>query len=130
MNDINSPDIPDKKRDEVEKTIDESAMADSTDSSGMQAGTGTTSIPDTYRKVELPSGKEPIKVGSGTIVSILGTGGMAKVYKIWNEKLEVYRAVKILLPSGGKELTKRFETEAKITAKLHHPNNFGMTTCV
>ncbi len=69
----------------------------------------------------LPSGNEPIPLGSGTIVSVIGSGGMAKVYKIWNEKLEVFRAVKILIP-GQTELKKRFDTEAKITAKLHHPN--------
>jgi serine/threonine protein kinase len=70
----------------------------------------------------LPSGNEPIPLGSGTVVSLLGTGGMARVYKIWNEKLEVFRAVKILLPTQQKDLKNRFETEAKITAKLHHPN--------
>jgi serine/threonine protein kinase len=47
---------------------------------------------------------------------------MAKIYKIWNEKLEVHRAIKIVLPSHQAELVQRFETEAKITAKLHHPN--------
>lgn len=70
----------------------------------------------------LPSGKEPIQLGSGTIVGLLGTGGMAKVYKIWNEKLEVFRAVKILFPTQQADLKNRFETEGKITAKLHHPN--------
>lgn len=70
----------------------------------------------------LPSGNEPIPLGSGTVVGLLGTGGMAKVYKIWNEKLEVFRAVKILLPTQQVDLKNRFETEAKITAKLHHPN--------
>ena len=70
----------------------------------------------------LPSGKEPIPLGSGIIVGLLGTGGMARVYKIWNEKLEVPRAVKILIPTQQKDLKNRFETEVKITAKLHHPN--------
>ena len=70
----------------------------------------------------LPTGNEPIPLGSGTIVGLLGSGGMAKVYKIWNEKLEVFRAVKILLPTQQADLKSRFETEAKITAKLHHPN--------
>jgi serine/threonine-protein kinase len=70
----------------------------------------------------LPSGKEPIPLGSGIIVGLLGIGGMAKVYKIWNEKLEVPRAVKILIPTQQKDLRNRFETEVKITAKLHHPN--------
>jgi serine/threonine-protein kinase len=69
----------------------------------------------------LPTGNEPIPLGSGTIVSLLGAGGMARVYKIWNEKLEVFRAVKILIP-GQSDLKNRFDTEAKITAKLHHPN--------
>ncbi len=70
----------------------------------------------------LPSGSEPIALGSGTIVGLLGSGGMARVYKIWNEKLEVFRAVKILIPGQQGDLRNRFETEAKITAKLHHPN--------
>ncbi|MBN1757116.1 MAG: protein kinase [Chitinispirillaceae bacterium] len=70
----------------------------------------------------LPTGNEPLPLGSGTVVGLLGTGGMAKVFKIWNEKLEVFRAVKILLPTQQADLKSRFETEAKITAKLHHPN--------
>jgi serine/threonine protein kinase len=69
----------------------------------------------------LPTGNEPIPLGSGTIVNLLGSGGMARVYKIWNEKLEVFRAVKILIP-GQADLKNRFDTEAKITAKLHHAN--------
>lgn len=72
--------------------------------------------------VKLPSAEEPAEIGSGTVVAELGTGGMAKVYKVWNARLEVYRAVKILLPSYQTDLLNRFETEAKITAKLHHPN--------
>ncbi|MBD3422139.1 MAG: protein kinase [Chitinivibrionales bacterium] len=70
----------------------------------------------------LPSGDEPIEIGSGKIAGVLGAGGMAKVYKIWNERLEVFRAVKILMPSQQSDLMNRFETEAKITAKLHHTN--------
>lgn len=86
---------------------------------------GSTQIGRTQSMVGadgLPSGKEPIQLGSGTIAGLLGTGGMAKVYKIWNEKLEVFRAVKILFPTQQADLKNRFETEAKITAKLHHPN--------
>lgn len=80
-----------------------------------------TSVP--YQSTDsLPDGTQPIPIGSGTIVGVLGSGGMAKVYKIWNEKLEVFRAVKILIPTGQSDLKNRFDTEAKITAKLHHPN--------
>ncbi|HEX2955611.1 MAG TPA: serine/threonine-protein kinase [Chitinispirillaceae bacterium] len=70
----------------------------------------------------LPSESAHEQLGTGTIVGVLGSGGMAKVYKTWNEKLEIYRAVKILMPTNQKEQWDRFITEAKITAKLHHPN--------
>jgi serine/threonine protein kinase len=70
----------------------------------------------------LPSEHAKEQLGTGSIISALGSGGMAKVYKIWNEKLEINRAVKILMPTNQKEQWDRFVTEAKITAKLHHPN--------
>lgn len=72
------------------------------------------------QKLPSANGKQPL--GSGVITGLLGTGGMAKVYRIWNEKLEVYRAVKILIPTNQKITWTRFLTEAKISAKLHHPN--------
>lgn len=79
-------------------------------------------ISSDFRIRQLPSGKEPLQLGSGIISGLLGSGGMAKVYKIWNEKLEVFRAVKLLSPSHDKESWNRFLTEAKISAKLNHPN--------
>jgi len=81
-----------------------------------------TQTPHAGMDPRLPQGLEGELLGSGKIVGVLGTGGMARVYKIWNEKLEIFRAVKVLIPSGGSDLVNRFETEAKITAKLHHPN--------
>lgn len=71
---------------------------------------------------KLPSGDEQIQLGSGVIAGVLGSGGMAKVYRTWNERLEVYRAVKILIPTSQKIAWTRFQTEARILAKLHHPN--------
>ena len=70
----------------------------------------------------LPDHNSNVPLGSGVVAGVLGSGGMAKVYKVWNEKLEVFRAVKVLLPHQQKDLASRFETEAKITVKLHHPN--------
>ncbi|MFP4416317.1 MAG: serine/threonine-protein kinase [Fibrobacterota bacterium] len=70
----------------------------------------------------LPPENESIPLGSGIITGLLGSGGMAKVYKIWNEELEVFRAVKVLLPSSQQEVKNRFQTEVKISAKLNHPN--------
>ena len=72
--------------------------------------------------VSLPDGKKPIKLGSGIISSLISSGGMAIVYEIWNEELEVRRAVKLLKPDHSLESEERFHTEMKITARLHHPN--------
>ncbi|MDR2692849.1 MAG: serine/threonine protein kinase [Chitinispirillales bacterium] len=57
--------------------------------------------------------------GSSLVVDTIGAGGMASVYKVWNERLELFRAVKML---SLDTLYARFETEAKITAKLRHPH--------
>jgi serine/threonine protein kinase len=72
--------------------------------------------------VILPDGSKPVPLGSGAITSLLGEGGMANVYEIWNAQLEINRAVKLLHPNCSEESKQRFQTEIKITAKLHHPN--------
>ncbi len=79
-------------------------------------------ITNSFLHKDIPTGKEHIPLGSGVIVGLLGTGGMAKVYRVWNEKLELYRAVKILMSSTKTNNCTRFQTEAKISAKLHHQN--------
>lgn len=71
---------------------------------------------------EIPDDINGVKLGSGTITGFLGEGGMARVYKTWDEDLEIHRAVKVLLPTSNKEIADRFITEAKITARLDHPN--------
>lgn len=72
--------------------------------------------------VILPDGTKEEPMGSGVITGILGVGGMANVYEIWNAQLEVGRAVKLLHPNYTEDTRQRFQTEIKITAKLHHPN--------
>ncbi len=61
-------------------------------------------------------------VGNAKIVGALGSGGMADVYLVWNPRMEVYRAVKVLKPNQPKDFVQRFETEIRIFAKLDHPN--------
>jgi hypothetical protein len=70
----------------------------------------------------LPDGSKPVELGSGTVTALLGVGGMANVYEIWNNHLEMKRAVKLLHPNYSQDSKQRFETEIKITAKLDHPN--------
>ena len=72
--------------------------------------------------VALPDGKERIPLGSGVITRLLGQGGMAAVYEIWNPQLEMYRAVKLINPGSTESVQQRFQTEIKISAKLNHPN--------
>jgi serine/threonine protein kinase len=70
----------------------------------------------------VPDGSKPVALGSGSVVALLSRGGTALVYEIWNPQLEVKRAVKLLDPDHLEESAERFETEIKISAKLHHPN--------
>jgi len=87
-----------------------------------QTGSRGTPLTTVTQAARLPDGNQAIPLGSGIIAGTLGEGGMARVYRVWNEKLELYRAVKVLLPTERPELMERFETEIKISAKLHHPN--------
>jgi tetratricopeptide (TPR) repeat protein len=70
----------------------------------------------------LPDARNPVPLGSGTVVRVLGEGGVARVYEIISSRLGVHRAVKVLKPSQVSQLRQRFETEMRITAQLHHPN--------
>jgi CHASE2 domain-containing sensor protein len=64
----------------------------------------------------------PRDLAGGTIVRLLGTGGMADVYLVWHPRLEAYRAVKVMKPGCSENFLSRFETEIRIIAKLDHPN--------
>lgn len=58
------------------------------------------------------------------IESILGRGGMGTVYRGKHLKLDRTVAVKIINPesANNQDINKRFEREAKLMAKLRHPN--------
>jgi len=70
--------------------------------------------------------KHPTSLAEGRylLVEQLGEGGMATVYRAFDQRLQVWRAVKILLPdyAGKKKIRKRFEAEAQTMALLEHPN--------
>ena len=57
----------------------------------------------------------------GRIIRLLGSGGMADVYLVWNPRLEIYRAIKVIKPGQPTNLLERFETEIRILSKLQHP---------
>ncbi len=63
-------------------------------------------------------------VGDYQIVSVLGAGGMGKVFKVRNTISSRVEAMKILLPdlAGEPELADRFLREIQVLARLEHPN--------
>jgi serine/threonine protein kinase len=64
------------------------------------------------------------QVGAYRVIEQLGQGGMATVYKAYHPALDRYVALKVLHPAflEDKNFQARFVREAKLVAKLEHPN--------
>jgi len=69
-----------------------------------------------------PPGGPTIADGRYVIVARIGEGGMAGVYRVYDNKLKVWRALKVLLPAYAtrNNLRGRFEAEAHAMARLEH----------
>ncbi len=65
-----------------------------------------------------------IVVGKYRLNEVLGTGGMAEVWSATNKFTERQIAIKFMHPEVGKnpEAAARFLNEAKVTARIAHPN--------
>ncbi len=63
-------------------------------------------------------------VGPYRIIEQLGQGGMATVFKAYHPALDRYVAIKVLHPAFKEDASflTRFQREARIVAKLDHPN--------
>src|SRR5512147_1496907 len=63
-------------------------------------------------------------IGPYRIVEQLGHGGMATVYKAYHPSLDRYVAIKVLHPAFNEDnsFAMRFQREARVVAKLEHPN--------
>jgi tetratricopeptide (TPR) repeat protein len=63
-------------------------------------------------------------IGPYRILEPLGQGGMATVYKAYHAALDRYVAIKVLHPAFKEDpnFLARFHREARIVAKLDHPN--------
>ncbi len=65
---------------------------------------------------------DPLRhVGPYVIVTLLGTGGMAEVWKAWDGSLGRWVALKLLKPEVGHP-TQRIEREGRMAGGLSHPN--------
>jgi serine/threonine protein kinase len=90
-------------------------------------------ISSTRRDTGKDMSSDPIigkKLGDYLIVDILGQGGMARVYRGLDKKLNRYAAVKVIDASSIREdeaeYRKRFQGEARAVARLSHPNIVGI----
>ncbi len=89
----------------------------------VQSGVNAAPAAKTVKtSVRVPTGNEPVQIGTGVVQSMIASGNMSRIYKTWNADLEEYRVIKLMLPTEQAELRKRFITEAKISAKLRHSN--------
>jgi serine/threonine-protein kinase len=72
------------------------------------------------------------RIGDYEIVSVLGAGGMGKVYKVRNVISDRVEAMKVLLPDleHEPELADRFMREIKVQASLQHPNIAALHTAL
>ena len=63
-------------------------------------------------------------VGPYRITEQLGSGGMATVFKAYHAALDRYVAIKVLHPAFKEDpnFLARFQREARVVAKLEHPN--------
>jgi eukaryotic-like serine/threonine-protein kinase len=70
------------------------------------------------------SNATPKKIGDYEVLSVLGSGGMGRVYKVRNVITDRIEAMKVLLPDleGHEEVAARFLREIKVLAGLKHPN--------
>ena len=64
------------------------------------------------------------RLGPYEVLSILGTGGMAEVYRARDTRLGREVALKVVNEAlaGDPELVRRFEQEARLAGSLNHPN--------
>jgi serine/threonine protein kinase len=90
---------------------------------------GESSVAGATKKLgdEPPTGinemlKDPANVVNQYVLTqMLGKGGMGQVWKAWDTKLARWVALKFLTLSDETNI-KRFEREAKLAARLRHPN--------
>jgi eukaryotic-like serine/threonine-protein kinase len=71
-------------------------------------------------------------IGDYEILTLLGRGGMGKVFKVRNLISDRIEAMKVLLPDvdATPDLAERFLREIKLVATLDHPNIAGLRTAL
>ena len=99
-----------KVRSTVEAMLAQDASAVLDRPAWEQAGASIEALP-----FELAAG---VKLGPYEVVSVIGSGGMGKVYRAKDARLNREVAIK----ASAAQFSQRFEREAKTIAALNHPN--------
>jgi serine/threonine protein kinase/Flp pilus assembly protein TadD len=109
--------------------------ADNPDSSRFCADCGTqlSSIEDVKVTETMEAPKEELTTGSTfarryQIIEELGKGGMGRVYKVLDTKINEKIAIKLIKPeiAKDKKTIERFSNELRLTRKIRHKNVCGM----
>jgi serine/threonine protein kinase/uncharacterized protein YraI len=61
-------------------------------------------------------------LGQYHLTGVIGRGGMATVYRAYQESLDRYVAIKVLVSNHDPQFAARFKREARAIARLQHPN--------
>ncbi|MEQ1571505.1 MAG: serine/threonine-protein kinase, partial [Myxococcota bacterium] len=72
----------------------------------------------------IPEDTPRVADGRYALLRRLGEGGMAVVYGAWDQDLQIWRAVKVLLPEFARRASvrRRFEREARTMMAIRHPH--------
>ena len=71
----------------------------------------------------MPSDHHPTRIGRYRIDGLIGEGGMGRVYRAWDDRLNRQVAIKLVHPGAHEEARgRRLEREAESAAQLSHPS--------
>ncbi|WP_372369581.1 serine/threonine protein kinase [Candidatus Uabimicrobium sp. HlEnr_7] len=100
--------------------VNGNSLTMATDTPNVVAQNNTQVSHSTFQLLKFP--KNPEYIGRYKIISVLGQGGMGKVYKVFDPNMQVEIALKLnAVGEVTSEMAKRFQREAQTMAKLNHP---------
>src|SRR5262245_18409718 len=112
-------------REELESLLDQDAATSSPECPAVEHAAGP------FHPNDLAEGLAGRRFGAYNLQTLMGAGGMGEVYRAHDSTLDRDVAIKILSPEfvADADRVARFEREARVLAKLNHPN-IGAIYCI